>query len=113
MPLYPYLLADGTVRDVFQHMSEPHLTEIDGQACQRTICAPNVRTEYGAGSHTEPIKMMSVALDNEDEIDDFRKRNPGVDISSDRTHPDFGVPVATSRSQKMRILKNEGFVEKN
>jgi hypothetical protein len=57
--------------------------------------------------------MLSIALDNEDEIAEFRQRNPGVEIESDRSKRNFGVPIARSRSQKLSILKNENFVETN
>jgi hypothetical protein len=47
------------------------------------------------------------------DIRDFQVRNPGVEIETDPSHPDYGVPVATSLHQKNSILKNEKFVDKN
>ena len=115
MPLYDYQYTDafGGEFEVFQHIREETLTEHAGRPCKRTVQRPKVRTKYGEGSNTEPIKMLSIAVDNEDEVDDFRRRNPGVEISRDRRNPLFGVPVASSRSQKLRILKAEGFAEQN
>lgn len=115
MPMYDYEYTDqtGGTFSEFQRMTEEALSEHNGRPCRRRISAPAVRTQFGAGNRCDPIKMLSIALDNEPEIDDFRRRNPGVEISSDRRNPDFGVPIATSRSQKLKILKNEGFVEKN
>lgn len=113
MPLYSYKLADGSVVEEFQHMSAAPLTEIAGQKAERTVQKPKVRTQYGEGSNTKPIEMLSIALDNEDEIDEFRQRNPGTEISRDRRSASFGVPIAKSRTEKLRMLKNEGFVETN
>lgn len=115
MPMYDYRWTDekgGT----FEHFASIHsdpLVEHEGRPCERTIQRPKVRTLYGEGSDTKPIEMMSVALDNDDEIADFRKRNPGTEISSKRGDRLYGVPVVKSRSEKMRVLKAEGFVEKN
>lgn len=115
MPMYSYRYEDaaGGEFEEFQHIRDDALTVHDGRPCRRTIQQAKVRTQYGEGSHTEPIEMMSIALDNEDEIADFRQRNPGVAISSNRRDRNFGVPVARSRSEKLRILEREGFVETN
>lgn len=115
MPMYPYRFTDavGGEFEEFQHMSESALTEKGGRPCEKTAFASRVRTNYGEGSGTDPIAMMSIAVDHEDEIAEFRGRNPGVEISDRRGDPNFGVPIARSRSEKLRILKNEGFVETN
>ncbi len=94
-------------------MSEAPLTEKDGRSCEKAVCISKVRTLYGKGSGTDPIEMMSIALDNEDEIQEFRQRNPGTEISSNRNDRNFGVPIAKSRTEKLRVLEREGFVESN
>lgn len=115
MPLYDYRFTDeqgGDFTEVQSIHADALITK-DGRPCEKTIQKPRVRTKYGEGSGTSPIEMLSIAVDNEDEIDEFRKRNPGVEISRDRRDRNFGVPIATSRSEKLRILKAEGFVETN
>jgi hypothetical protein len=115
MPRYDYQFTDeqgGTFEDVASIRSEP-MTEYLGRPCRRVPSCPSVRTQYGEGSHTKPVEMLSIAVDNEEEVDAFRARNPGVEISRDRSSPLFGVPVAKSRSEKLRVLKQEGFVETN
>lgn len=115
MPIYRYNYTDeqGGSVEVFQKMSDPELTEYEGRPCTKGVQCPNVRTEYGAGSNTKPIEMMSIALDTDAQIDEFRKRNPGTEISKDRSSGLYGVPVVKSRSEKKRVLDREGFVETN
>lgn len=113
MPTYGYRYTDteGGEFDEFQHIHEDAFTVKDGRPCERTVAAFKPQTRYGKGNTCEPIEMMSIALDNEDEIQEFRARNPGVEISSDRADRNFGVPIAHSRSQKKAILDKEGFVD--
>lgn len=113
MPIYTYKLANGETREEFQRMADEPLTVIDGQPCERVPHLAAVRTQFGEGNSAEPIEMLSIALDNEYDIDEFRRRNPGVEVSRNRRDPRFGVPIALSRNEKKRILKTEGFVEQN
>lgn len=115
MPMYDYRFTDpagGTFED-YQPITADALTEKDGRPCERTVSVPKVHTAYGEGNRAKPIKMLSIAVDNEEEVDEFRRRNPGTEISRDRASPDFGVPVVKSRKEKLRVLKAEGFVETN
>lgn len=115
MPIYSYRWTDaqGGTFDEFQKMVDDPLSEYRGRPCERTIHRAAVRTQYGAGSGTNPIKMLSIGVDSIEEVHAFRRRNPGVDISDNPNDEDFGVPVARSRTQKLRILANEGFQETN
>lgn len=115
MPMYTYRWTDeqGGTFDEYQHIRSDAFTERMGRPCERTVQKFRAVTKYGEGSGTKPIEMMSIAVDSEGEIDSFRSRNPGVEISKDRNNPLFGVPIATSRSEKLKILKAEGFVETN
>jgi len=115
MPMYSYRYTDaeGGEFDDFQRMADAAHTTYNDRPCERTVQKASVRTQYGAGSGTDPIEMMSIALDNEGDIAEFRKRNPGTEISSDRRDRNFGVPIARSRSEKLRVLAMEGFVETN
>ena len=65
------------------------------------------------GKFDKPIEMMSVALDNDAEIGDFRDRNPNVEIHSEPNHPQYGIPLAHTRKEKMNILREEGYLELN
>lgn len=114
MPMYPYRFLDtGEEFEEFAHMNDPPLIEKNGRKVERAVCVSRVRTNYGEGSGTEPIEMMSIGVDTEEEIAAFRARNPGVEISDNRHDRNFGIPIAKSRTEKLRILKNEGFVETN
>lgn len=70
-------------------------------------------TDHRTGSFEKPIEMLSVALDHKSDIAAFRRRNPGIEISHDRANPNFGVPIAHTRKEKMSILHNERFEERN
>ncbi len=114
MPLYEYRYTDaagGTFDDVASIHSDA-LTSHEGRPCERMVQRPKVRTSYGAGGNTEPIEMMSISVDNDEEIAAFRRRNPGTDISHDRNDRLYGIPVVKSRGEKLRVLKREGFQEK-
>lgn len=115
MPMYSYRWTDeaGGNFEEFQHMREDALKQKNGRPCERTLQMFRPVTKYGEGSGTNPIEMLSIGVDSEEEIAAFRRRNPGVEISSDRNDRNFGVPIATSRKEKLQILKNEGFVETN
>lgn len=115
MPIYSYRWTDdqGGEFETFQSMREDALIEYSGRPCVKQVVGSKVRTQYGEGSDTKPVEMLSIAVDNEDEVDEFRARNPGTEISRDRRSPLFGVPVAKSRSEKLRILKKEGYIETN
>jgi hypothetical protein len=114
MPLYEYAYDDNGERfEEYQSITAEALVERNGRACHRVPQLPRMHTAYGEGNNCEPIKMLSIALDNEADIAEFRRRNPGTEVSSDRRSPDFGVPVVRSRSEKLKVLANEGFMEKN
>lgn len=115
MPMYDYKYTDeqGGTFDTFQHMSESAHTEHEGRPCERTVQAFRPVTNFGEGNGCEPIEMMSIAVDSPEEIVSFRQRNPGVEISDVPGDPRFGIPVARSRREKLRILEKEGFVETN
>lgn len=114
MPRYDYVYtdADGGTFETFHSMHEPDLTEYEGRPCRKGVVSPKMRTRFGEGNHAEPIEMMSIAVDSKAEVAAFRTRNPGVEISDRPGDPKFGIPIATSRSEKLRVLKTEGFQEK-
>lgn len=113
MPMYPYEWTDavGGEFEEFQHMSENPFTEKDGRPCCRTVPMFQPITRFGKGNQCDLIEMLSIAVDTRQDISDFRQRNPGVQISSAPGDPLYGVPIASSRAEKLRILDAEGFVE--
>jgi putative FmdB family regulatory protein len=98
--------------DEFQHMSDEPLTD-----CPECGEIALVRVPQRCGSlnreYQKPIEAYSIALDDEDEIRAFQVRNPGTQISTDRSDPLFGVPVIRTRAEKKRVYKQEGVVETN
>lgn len=113
MPMYDYRYEDtDELFTEFQQMSEEPLTEHKGRACRRVVSEFRPITRYGKGNGCDPIQMMSIAVDSREEIDAFRQRNPGVEISDVVGDPLFGIPVAKSKSEKNKILAAEGFVDK-
>ncbi|KKM61639.1 hypothetical protein LCGC14_1529720 [marine sediment metagenome] len=103
--------CDGCGREetVHHRLSEsPEWPECCGETMPRFF-----ESAHRTGIFEKPIEMLSVALNHEDEISGFRRRNPGVEISHDRENPNFGVPIAHTRREKMSILKNERFEERN
>lgn len=113
MPMYTYRCDNcGKVDDAFRSIENRN-------RIHRCDCCEGVLIRvFNPGSTRvlmkefhKPIEMMSIAVDNESQIREFQIRNPGVMISSDRRSPVFGVPIAHTRLEKLRILKNERFEE--
>lgn len=116
MPLYhQYCPACGHDDIAFRPMSRSH----ENPNCE--VCGTPMRRDFqaeAAGPHLDaefrkPIEMHSLALCNEEDIHAFRQRHPDVEIGTDPRREDYGVPKARSRSEKLRILKKEGWVEQN
>lgn len=111
---YRYDDAQGGAFETFQTMREEALIEHQGRPCHRVPPTSfRAETRFGKGNGCKPIEMMSIAVDSPEEVQAFRQRNPGVEISDVAGDPLFGVPIAKSRREKLRILEKEGFVETN
>ena len=91
------------MKDWDKPKSCPHCSSYMG----RDLAAEHTNSR---STYKKPIEMFSVAVDPED-ISAFRQRNPGVDVAE--KGPLTGVPIARSRTEKLSILKNEGFHENN
>lgn len=61
------------------------------------------------GYHT-PILMQSIGCNSVDEIRQMQRA--GISVNDDPNHPDYGVPVAHNRTEKLRALKVAGYQEK-
>ena len=70
-------------------------------------------TDHRTGRFAKPIEMLSIALNDDAEIAGFRRRNPGAEISHDRADPNYGVPIAHTRKEKLTILRNEDYEERS
>ena len=115
MPIYTYQCDDcQRPHDDFRNMDD---RDTPGTCPDCGGNAPKVFNPGGARGmvreYDKPIEMYSVALGSKAEIREFQKRNPGVDISTNRRDPLYGVPIARTRQQKTSILQNEGFAELN
>lgn len=105
MPRYDYYCPNCGVCEEFQHMREDTL-----EMCPRCQAGYTKLISKPSGAmereYRTPIELLSVAPANEAEEIMFRQRNPDAEMKD-------GVPIARTRKQKLRILKNEGFEEKN
>lgn len=116
MPLYSYRCpACNKTEAVWRSIHDPDKPP----RCSQSNC--RMARDYAdeaAGPHTErefdtPIEMHSIGLTHPDDIDAFRRRHPDVQIGTDPSRDDYGVPKARSRAEKLRILEKEGFEERN
>lgn len=62
---------------------------------------------------SKPIEMYSVALDTDEEIKAVRDKCPDVKISMDQNDEMYGIPIAKTRNDKLKVLKAMGYVEKS
>lgn len=112
MPMYSYLCGKcGHADDEFQRMADAHLTacpECAG-AYVRQVTAPHTDLK----EFSSPIEMFSIALDTEDEVRAFKLKCPDVEMQDDPKHPDFGLPIARNRKQKLAALKAVNYQEGN
>lgn len=114
MPLYDYYCPNCKVtEEKFHHVAEDDLVQCEH--CNEWTLIKLIPTSMNT-NHTayhKPIYMYSLGLTHPDDVRDFQQRNPGIEIETDPSHPDFGVPVARSLHEKKSILKTEGYVDKN
>lgn len=115
MPMYDYhchLCYHDSVE--FQKMcSADDAPRVECEVCQypmtRQVSLPHTDLkDYG-----KPIEMFSIAMNDETEVRAFKQRCPDVECNDDFDHPDFGLPVARNRKQKLQALAAAGFVETN
>ena len=112
MPLYPYECRTCEHRwEEYQRMGDFPIEacpECHGATVERVPSLPHTpQKEY-----RKPIEMHSIAYSHPDDIREFKKRHPDVQCSLDPRDPNYGVPIARSRHEKMAILKAEGWAER-
>lgn len=112
MPLYDYQCSCGAeAKDVFRKMqsTDPLPCPLCGRAMERVPVLPHTDLkEY----HT-PIEMYSVAMEDQAEIEEFARKCPDVQISTDPRDEMWGVPIAKNRKGKLQALKAAGHTEVN
>lgn len=85
-----------------------------GEPMDMNVPPPSRPAEaHVTGRFQKPIEMHSVGTNDPDEIARLRRECPGVEIADDPRHPDYGVPKAHTRQEKLKVLKACGFVERN
>lgn len=113
MPMYDYACSDcGHASEEFQTIREDAYTTCpvcSNETYSRQVCVPRTMNR----EYDKPLEMHSLALNHDDDIRAFLGRNPGVQCSLDPADPNYGVPVARSRAEKLSILKAEGWEERN
>lgn len=113
MPIYPYQCsACNYGKDEYQKMHEPHIVvcpDCGRETYKRQVC--QVHTDLK--EFHRPVKMNSIAVCSLEEVRELQRTCPGIEISDNPDHPDFGVPIARSRAEKLRILSSVGWEEKN
>jgi len=113
MPIYVYQCdACNHGAEEFQKMSAEALTECP--KCKRAqfhrvpCLAHTDLKEFGT-----PIELYSIALNDDEEIKEFMRKAPGVEVATDPADPMYGIPIARSRKQKLQALQAMQFTELN
>lgn len=109
MPIYDYKCSRCFhAFDTYQKMNSPSEIECPrcGYSARRvpSLCHTDLKEFH------KPIEMLSVACDTDEEIRRVQ-RETGVQISSDPRDPNYGVPVAKNRKEKLAVLKAQKFCE--
>lgn len=112
MPLYDYYCCDcGRTHEEFLHIRSDTVLKCPSCASpeyRRQVSLPHTPQEY----HT-PIHMQSIGMTTVEDVRDFQRRCPSVPVSDDPSSPDFGVPIAHTRQQKLAALRAAGYCERN
>lgn len=110
MPIYCYSCYNcNHESDEYQKMTADVLVECPVCKSHTYHRIPTLPHTNLIGFH-KPIEMLSVACDTEEEIHRVQ-RQTGVEISSDPRDPNYGVPIAKNRKEKLAVLKAQKFVE--
>jgi len=105
MPMYPYECGCGHAIEVFKPMAQ-YRTPESCPECGAVM--ERVHTRRCASLDTpfqKPVEMFSVAPTNPVELQELRQKMPDVELTSQL------VPIARTRTEKLRILKATGFEE--
>ena len=113
MPLYDYKCdACRHAQEEYQSIRSDPLTlcpSCGAECFHRVPTLPHTDLkEY----HT-PIEQFSIAMETDEEIRDFMRKAPDVQVSTDPNDEMYGVPIAKCRRDKLQALKAAGYVEGN
>jgi len=86
---------------------DPVWPECCGEGMPRVYDRP-----FSTGVFDKPIEMQSIGCNSWEEIHDFKRKCPGIEMSTDPNDELFGVPIAKTRQEKLKALKATGFVER-
>lgn len=113
MPIYEYRCEEcAHTSEEYQSIRSDPLTACP-KCCSSSFHRVPSLTHSLNTPYRIPIEMHSIALSNQDDIKAFKQRNSDVPISTNPNDPLWGVPIARSRAEKLKVLRNEGFVERN
>jgi putative FmdB family regulatory protein len=117
MPMYDYE-CDGCrhADSEFKHMrnAEPVGVVTPCPRCGETKYRRVISTFHtDLKEFHKPIEMFSIAMEDDETIRDFKRRCPDVDVQIDPEHPDYGLPIARNRKQKLDALRAAGYRELN
>ena len=108
MPIYEFGCPCGNQFDTYRPLSAFSRTALcpvcNGPADLRVSTPHSSQKEY----HT-PIIMHSIGCTSTEQIQEMQRA--GVTISDDPNNPDYGIPIAHSRHEKLKALKVAHFTE--
>lgn len=110
MPIYVYEYDDGDKEqfEEYQSIHSDALTSFNGRPCHRVPAL----THTDMKEFHRPIEMHSIGMHDPQEIADFRRQNPDIEVSTDPRSDLYGVPIARTRRDKLRALATAGFEER-
>jgi len=112
MPIYEYVCgACGHTDDEYHAMGK---TLVVCPLCHQAAYNKQISLPHtDLKEFHKPIEMMSIAMQDREEIRRFAQQCPNVRISDDPADPNYGIPVAPNRKAKLQALKAAGFQEIN
>lgn len=113
MPRYEYECAEcGHKDEEFQRMADQELVVCP--ACESPSYHKQIsQFQTDLKEFHTPIDMFSIAMDTDEEIREFARKAPDVEISIDQNSEAYGIPIVRCRKQKLAALKAVGYVENN
>jgi putative FmdB family regulatory protein len=113
MPLYDYLCKSckHTSEEFYRMHQAPDACTCPACKAEFAYHKQVSRVHTDLREFSTPIEMYSIALDHDEEIEEFKRKCPDVDISMDQNDPNYGIPIARSRKQKLSALKAAGYQE--
>jgi len=113
MPMYPYKCECGYEDDEFQHIHDEPLDHCPQCSAKGTYRRQIALTHTSQREFDTPIRMRSIASDNPEGVREFMTAFPDAEMeTSDVDHPEYGVPIARNRHDKLKYLQFYDYAEK-